>query len=94
MPFYFATITPVIHYCTGGLEIDVDSVVVNSSDEAIPGFLDLAYYAEYGECSPQLFPGSAVMSTPFHVAIATPVIHYCTGGLEIEVDSVVVNSNG
>jgi len=36
-PFYVAIITPVIHYCMGGLEIDVDSAVVNGDGQAIPG---------------------------------------------------------
>jgi len=36
-PFYVAIITPVIHYCMGGLEIDVESAVVNGKGEAIPG---------------------------------------------------------
>merc|ERR1740116_152941 len=35
--FYVAIITPVIHYCMGGLEIDVDSAVVGSDGQAIPG---------------------------------------------------------
>merc|ERR1712167_482010 len=29
--------------------------------------------------------GSAVPTEPFYVAIITPVIHYCMGGLEIDV---------
>merc|ERR1711988_883922 len=41
-----------------------------------------------------IIPGSAVKSEPFYVAIITPVIHYCMGGLEIDVDSAVVNANG
>merc|ERR1712050_506220 len=41
-----------------------------------------------------IIPGSAVKSEPFYVAIITPVIHYCMGGLEIDVNSAVVNSNG
>jgi len=36
-PFYVAIITPVIHYCMGGLEIDTDSAVVNANGEVIPG---------------------------------------------------------
>jgi len=37
-PFYVAIITPVIHYCMGGLEIDVDSAVISTeSGKAIPG---------------------------------------------------------
>merc|ERR1719188_2184141 len=37
-PFYVAIITPVIHYCMGGLEIDCDSAVVSkSTGKAIPG---------------------------------------------------------
>eukprot|EP00913_Durusdinium_trenchii_P001022 g940.t1 len=36
-PFYSAIITPVIHYCMGGLEIDENSAVVGKSGKAIPG---------------------------------------------------------
>merc|ERR1712224_968727 len=36
-PFYVAIITPVIHYCMGGLEIDVDSAVLGPKNKAIPG---------------------------------------------------------
>ncbi|CAJ1375942.1 unnamed protein product, partial [Effrenium voratum] len=36
-PFYSAIITPVIHYCMGGLEIDELSAVVDKSGKAIPG---------------------------------------------------------
>merc|ERR1739848_208984 len=35
--FYVAIITPVIHYCMGGLEIDVDSAVIGANGKAIPG---------------------------------------------------------
>merc|ERR1740116_29990 len=35
--FYVAIITPVIHYCMGGLEIDVDSAVVDKDGKAIKG---------------------------------------------------------
>merc|ERR1719356_1468735 len=38
-----------------------------------------------------VIPGSKVKSEPFYVAIITPVIHYCMGGLEIDVDSAVVD---
>merc|ERR1712226_1334264 len=41
-----------------------------------------------------IIPGSAVKSEPFYVAIITPVIHYCMGGLEIDVNSAVVSNNG
>merc|ERR1719220_3378988 len=41
-----------------------------------------------------IIPGSAVKTEPFYVAIITPVIHYCMGGLEIDVNSAVVGSNG
>jgi len=34
-----------------------------------------------------IIPGSAVKSEPSYVAIITPVIHYCMGGLEIDCDS-------
>merc|ERR1712012_1173792 len=41
-----------------------------------------------------IIPGSAVKSEPFYVAIITPVIRYCMGGLEIDVNSAVVGANG
>jgi len=41
-----------------------------------------------------VIPGSAVKSEPFYVAIITPVIHYCMGGLEIDVDSACIGANG
>merc|ERR1712226_941252 len=40
-----------------------------------------------------IIPGSAVKTEPFYVAIITPVIHYCMGGLEIDVDSAVYDTN-
>merc|ERR1719327_1511870 len=36
-PFYVAIITPVIHYCMGGLEIDTDSACIGANGKAIPG---------------------------------------------------------
>merc|ERR1712136_282324 len=36
-PYYVAIITPVIHYCMGGLEIDENSAVLGSGSQAIPG---------------------------------------------------------
>jgi len=41
-----------------------------------------------------VIPGSAVAAEPFYVAIITPVIHYCMGGLEIDVNSSVIGANG
>merc|ERR1719498_1761584 len=41
-----------------------------------------------------IIPGSQVKSEPFYVAIITPVIHYCMGGLEIDCDSAVLGKNG
>merc|ERR1712084_55494 len=37
-------------------------------------------------------PGSAVKTEPFYVAIITPVIHYCMGGLEVDIDSAVLDT--
>jgi len=36
-PFYVAIITPVIHYCMGGLECTVDAECIDSKNKAIPG---------------------------------------------------------
>merc|ERR1712050_703395 len=41
-----------------------------------------------------VIPGSKVATEPFYVAIITPVIHYCMGGLEVTVDSEVINGAG
>merc|ERR1711953_1526788 len=40
-----------------------------------------------------IIPGSAVPTEPFYVAIITPVIHYCMGGLAIDVDSQCLDAN-
>merc|ERR1712224_6531 len=39
-----------------------------------------------------IIPGSAVAAEPFYVAIITPVIHYCMGGLEIDEKSRVLDT--
>merc|ERR1719330_2068319 len=41
-----------------------------------------------------IIPGSAVAKEEFYVAIITPVIHYCMGGLEITADSECVTEKG
>merc|ERR1719497_279656 len=41
-----------------------------------------------------IIPGSAVKDQEFYLAIITPVIHYCMGGLEIDEDSACVNAKG
>merc|ERR1712025_971423 len=41
-----------------------------------------------------IIPGSAVASQPFYVAIITPVIHYCMGGLQTTVDGECIGRNG
>merc|ERR1712093_576527 len=41
-----------------------------------------------------VIPGSQVATEPFYVAIITPVIHYCMGGLETSAAGEVVKANG
>merc|ERR1712113_354748 len=41
-----------------------------------------------------IIDGSKVKTQEFYVAIITPVIHYCMGGLEIDCDSAVYGQNG
>merc|ERR1711976_566061 len=41
-----------------------------------------------------IIPGSAVKTEPFYVAIITPVIHYCMGGLEIDAESRCLGAGG
>merc|ERR1712167_209507 len=36
-PFYVAIITPVIHYCMGGLECTADAECIDKSGKVIPG---------------------------------------------------------
>lgn len=40
-----------------------------------------------------VLPGSKVAAEPFYVAIITPVIHYCMGGLEITEESEVCHKD-
>jgi len=41
-----------------------------------------------------IIQGSEVKTQPFYVAIITPVIHYCMGGLEIDAEGAVIGKNG
>merc|ERR1712190_460183 len=41
-----------------------------------------------------IIAGSAVKDQEFYVAIITPVIHYCMGGLEIDENSACVDAKG
>merc|ERR1719440_2721161 len=41
-----------------------------------------------------ILEGSKVAAEPFYVAIITPVIHYCMGGLECTVDAEVMSKQG
>merc|ERR1711937_1113855 len=41
-----------------------------------------------------VIPGSQVATEPFYVAIITPVIHYCMGGLEVTADAEVISKDG
>ena len=41
-----------------------------------------------------IIPGFAAKAVPFYVAIITPMIYYCMGGLEILADATVVATNG
>eukprot|EP00441_Pelagodinium_beii_P003110 CAMPEP_0197703554 /NCGR_PEP_ID=MMETSP1338-20131121/125494_1 /TAXON_ID=43686 ORGANISM="Pelagodinium beii, Strain RCC1491" /NCGR_SAMPLE_ID=MMETSP1338 /ASSEMBLY_ACC=CAM_ASM_000754 /LENGTH=634 /DNA_ID=CAMNT_0043287451 /DNA_START=67 /DNA_END=1972 /DNA_ORIENTATION=- len=41
-----------------------------------------------------VIPGSQVSSEPFHVAIITPVIHYCMGGVEVNEKSECIGGAG
>merc|ERR1740138_2035996 len=41
-----------------------------------------------------VIPGEQVASEPFYMAIITPVIHYCMGGLEIDTKSRVLGNSG
>merc|ERR1712196_576797 len=41
-----------------------------------------------------VIPGSQVAAEPFYVAIITPVIHYCMGGLEVTAEAEVISKSG
>merc|ERR1719217_1125469 len=41
-----------------------------------------------------IIQGSDVKTQPFYVAIITPVIHYCMGGLEIDAEGAVMKASG
>merc|ERR1711976_548610 len=41
-----------------------------------------------------VLPGDKVAAEPFYVAIITPVIHYCMGGLEVTAEAEVISKSG
>merc|ERR1712005_89693 len=41
-----------------------------------------------------VIPGDKVAAEPFYVAIITPVIHYCMGGLEVTAEAEVISKSG
>ena len=41
----------------------------------------------------KVISGADFAAQPYYVAIITPVIHYCMGGLEIDENSVVLGSD-
>merc|ERR1712182_89861 len=41
-----------------------------------------------------IIPGSAVATEPFYVAIITPVIHYCMGGLDVTAEAEGIDGKG
>ena len=41
----------------------------------------------------KVIPGADFAAQPYYVAIITPVIHYCMGGLEIDENSAVLGSD-
>merc|ERR1719345_466805 len=41
-----------------------------------------------------VLPGAKFADEPFYAAIITPVIHYCMGGLEVDVNSVCLGPTG
>merc|ERR1712186_207521 len=41
-----------------------------------------------------IIDGSKVAAEPFYVAIITPVIHYCMGGLECTTDALCIGKDG
>merc|ERR1712149_79955 len=41
-----------------------------------------------------IIPGSQVANEPFYVAIITPVLHYCMGGLQCTVDAECIDARG
>merc|ERR1712046_33993 len=41
-----------------------------------------------------IIPGSAVKTEPFYVAIITPVIHYCMGGLQCTTEAECIDARG
>merc|ERR1711939_712530 len=41
-----------------------------------------------------VIPGDKVATQEFYVAIITPVIHYCMGGLEVTAEAEVISNRG
>jgi len=65
----------------GELEVDLFSSVIGTNDRAVAGL-----HAE-GELAEASMGTTALAITR---AIITPVVHYCVGGLEVDLNSSVI----
>jgi predicted heme/steroid binding protein len=91
------------HYVGRGLMKRMNNVAALAADAGLSQNVIEATFAKYNEAARtkkddfgRQFFDHAPMRTDdvLHVAVVTPVVHYCMGGLRMSPDSEVVNPNG
>ena len=93
-PFYVAIITPVIHYCMGGLLIDTDSACVGSDNKAIPGLYAAGEVAGGVHGNNRLGGNSLLDCVVFGRVAGKAAAHYMLGADMKAVDLREVSGGG
>jgi flavocytochrome c len=93
-PFYVAIITPTIHYCMGGLEIDVDSACVDGKGKAIPGLYAAGEVAGGVHGNNRLGGNSLLDCVVFGRVAGKAAAKYMLGADVKEVDLKVISGGG
>merc|ERR1719230_1996448 len=93
-PFYVAIITPVIHYCMGGLEIDTDSAVLGPGKKAIPGLYCAGEVAGGVHGNNRLGGNSLLDCVVFGRVAGKAAAKYMLGADMKDVDLVAITGGG
>merc|ERR1719393_1054521 len=93
-PFYVAIITPVIHYCMGGLEIDADSRVMGPNGKAIPGLYAAGEVAGGVHGNNRLGGNSPLDCVVFGRVSGKAAAKYMLGADMKDVDLVAITGGG
>merc|ERR1719401_603266 len=92
--FYVAIITPVIHYCMGGLEIDTDSACIGADGKAIPGLYAAGEVAGGVHGNNRLGGNSLLDCVVFGRVAGLAATKYMLGAAMKPVDLVALSGGG